>query len=118
MGIDHLISAIDAEISKLQQARTLLSKDVEPTAAPKKRGRPAKSAKAAKPVKAVAKPAKAAKKKAKRTLSPEARKAIADAQRKRWAAQKAAAAKAAKKAPAKKVTAKTEKPVEPATPQS
>jgi len=46
-----------------------------------------KAAKAAKAPKA----AKVAKTKKRRTLSPEARQRIADAQRKRWAAQKAKA---------------------------
>jgi hypothetical protein len=40
-----------------------------------------------------AKAAKPAKKKKKRNLSPEGRKRIADAVKKRWAAQKAAASK-------------------------
>jgi len=122
MGIDHLISEIDAEIARLNEARALLA-GLTSTATPKKRGRPAKAAGAARVVKAVTAAAKPAKTK-KRTLSPEARQAIADAQKKRWAkvarlkktAAKAAAAesaeapakatakapaKAAKKAPAK-----------------
>ncbi|MGA2351353.1 MAG: hypothetical protein ABSF70_13040 [Terracidiphilus sp.] len=85
MGIDNVISEIDGEITKLHQARALLTGAASPAA--KKRGRPAKAAGAAGAVKAVAKPAK----KTKRTLSPEARKAIADAQRKRWAKLKRAA---------------------------
>jgi len=64
MSIATLISDIVAEISRLEEARALLSGASSPI--PKKRGRPAKSAKAAKPVKTVAKPAKAAKRKAKR----------------------------------------------------
>jgi hypothetical protein len=55
---------------------------------------PKKAAVVAAPVAAKpAKPAKLAKKKKKRNLSPEGRKRIAEAVKKRWAAQKAAAAK-------------------------
>ena len=89
MGIDNLISEIDAEIARLNDARALLA-GVTTT---RKRGRPAKTAKAAKAVKAAAKPAKAAKKKAKRNISPEDRARIAAAVKARWAAQKKAAAK-------------------------
>jgi hypothetical protein len=116
MGIDNLISEIDAKIAWLNDARALLA-GVTTT---RKRGRPAKTAKAAKAVKAVkaaAKPAKAAKKKAKRNISPEGRARIAAAVKARWAKQKKAAAKPAKKAPAKKASGKTEKPVEPGTTQ-
>jgi hypothetical protein len=82
MAIDGIIAQLDAEIARLTQVRNLLSATgkveakisaVKETPTRKTRG-PAKSA---------------AKKTAKRVLSPEARKAIADAQRKRWAAQKA-----------------------------
>ena len=129
MNITALLVELDAEIARLKQARTLLAVTESPAVA-RKRGRPAGV------VTAAAKPAKAAKKKAKRTLSPEARKAIGDAQKKRWAkiaAQKKAAAKAtakpvakapakaAKKAgskpTAKKAPAKVVRPVEPSTPQ-
>jgi len=83
MAIDNIIAQLDAEISRLKQVRDLLSStgkvEAKITTAKgkstrKTRGR-AKSAPKAKVVK--------------RVLSPEARKAIADAQRKRWAAQKA-----------------------------
>ena len=87
MSIATLISNIDAEITKLQQARTLLSGVASP--AQKKRGRPAKAAGAAGAVKAVA--AKPAKKK--RTLSPEGRARIAAAAKARWAAVKMAVKK-------------------------
>jgi len=125
MSIANFISEIDAEIARLEQARTLLSGTESPAA--KKRGRPAKAAKAAGVVKAVAD--KPVKKKKKRNLSPEGRARIAAAAKARWAkitAQKKAAAKAAakpakkaptKKAPAKKSPAKAVKPVEPSTPQ-
>jgi hypothetical protein len=71
MAIDNILSQIDAEIARLTQARALLT-SLGTTAAAK--------------TKAVAAPMKARRK---RVLSPEARKRIADAQRKRWAAQKA-----------------------------
>jgi hypothetical protein len=95
MAISDILATIDQEIAQLQQARALLSGS--PVTAPKKSvGRPRKVVAAViKPVKAVkpAKAAKPAKKKKKRNLSPEGRKRIADAVKKRWAAQKAAASK-------------------------
>ena len=65
MTLDNILSAIDAEIARLQQVRALLSSDgtTPPAASVRKR----------------------------RKLSAAARKKIADAQRKRWAKQKAAA---------------------------
>jgi Spy/CpxP family protein refolding chaperone len=84
MAIEGIIAQLDAEISRLKQVRNLLSAtgkvEAKITAVKTK---PAKKAKA----KAVKAPK--AKTGVKRVLSPEARKAIADAQRKRWAAQKA-----------------------------
>ena len=74
MTIESIISQIDAEISRLTQVRALLSNT----------GKVTVSAKGAKVSLA---PAKKARKK--RVLSPEARKRIADAQRKRWAAARA-----------------------------
>jgi hypothetical protein len=69
-----IIEAIDAEISRLQQVRSLLAQSTgigtKIATAGRKAGRPAK--------------------KAKRTLSPEARAKIAAAQKKRWAAAKKA----------------------------
>ena len=72
MEVSRIIAEIDAQISKLQQARTLLAG----TAAPAGRGRP-KGSKNASP--AAAQPRK------KRKLSAEGRKRIADAMKKRWA---------------------------------
>jgi hypothetical protein len=70
MSIENILSQIDAELARLTQARALLANA----------GR----------INLKAVEAKTAVKKAKkRVLSPEARKRIADAQRKRWAAQKA-----------------------------
>jgi hypothetical protein len=73
MSIESIVSEIDAEIARLVKVRALLATT----------GKAAKLAegKAAKAVKAVKGP-KAGKK---RVLSPEARKRIADAQKKRWA---------------------------------
>ena len=81
MEVSNIIKEIDAQIAKLQQARALLA-DAE--AAPKQRGRP----KGSKNV-----PAPAVEKSTvKRTLSPERRKRIADAMKKRWAARRKAKA--------------------------
>jgi len=76
MPIDSILAQIDAEIATLVHARSLLSAagsastKVAVSKGKKKVGRPRKK---------------------RRSLSPEARKRIADAQRKRWAAQKAKA---------------------------
>jgi hypothetical protein len=70
MNVDSIIAALDAEIEKLDQVRALLGKH-EGLASSVGQAKPPKKEKAAK-----------------RTLSPEARKRIADAQRKRWAATK------------------------------
>jgi hypothetical protein len=82
MAIESILTQIDAEIAKLKQVRSLLASTgkvaVEVTEPITKKAKKA------------AKAAPAAKKaKKRRVLSPEARKRIADAQRKRWAAQKA-----------------------------
>ena len=69
MSLENILSQIDAELEKLIKARALLAAagrvDLRKVTA-----------------KAAVKPAR------KRVLSAEARKRIADAQRKRWAAQK------------------------------
>jgi hypothetical protein len=79
MANKEVIAAIDKEIARLQQARTILAGEEEEEVTPRSRG-------AAKQVvkKRVGRPAGT-----KRVLSAEARKRIADAQKKRWAAQKA-----------------------------
>ena len=82
MAIDSVIAQIDAEIARLTQVRSLLASSTGSTTVTA-RGSKAKKA-----------PAKTATRR-KRTLSPEARKRIAEAQRKRWAAQKSKAKKAA-----------------------
>lgn len=72
MAIDSILSQIDAEISRLTQVRKLLAgSDTGSITAPKRKTKAA-----------------TAKFRKTRVLSPEARKRIADAQRKRWAAQK------------------------------
>jgi len=76
VGVSDILSQIDREIAQLQQARALLAGG--PAAAPKK----------AAPAPAAKKPAKK-----KRNLTPEGRKRIAEAVKRRWAEQKKAAAK-------------------------
>lgn len=72
MEVSHILAEIDSQIAKLQQARALLAG----TSAPVRngRGRPKGSKNAA----AITEPRK-------RKLSPEGRKRIADAMKKRWA---------------------------------
>lgn len=65
MSTTDLLSALDAEISRLQQVRAILAGGSNHTAL--KRGRPAGK---------------------RRTMSAEGRARIAEAQRKRWANQK------------------------------
>ena len=76
MAIDSIVAQIDAEIARLTQARALLA------------GLGLTAASAA--LKATNAPAKS-KTEEEAVLSPEARKRIADAQHKRWAAHKAKA---------------------------
>jgi len=89
MANDTILTLIDAEIARLTQVRSLLASagKVADKVTERITGKVAKTAKAAKAPKAP----KAAKVKKRRTLSPEARQRIADAQRKRWAAQKSKA---------------------------
>ncbi len=94
MEVSRIISEIDAQILKLQQARALLS-DSGTTAVvklPSRRGRPKGSKNQVS--KAVVKTtAKVAAPKAKRKLSPEGRKRIAEAMKKRWAERRKQLAK-------------------------
>lgn len=72
MTIDSILSQIDAEIARLTEVRKILagsSTSISVSGPRKTKSAPAK-------------------KRSPRVLSPEARKRIADAQRKRWAAQK------------------------------
>lgn len=86
MAMEEVLAVIDAQISKLQQARAVLEDKSEAPVAAKKagRGRP-KGSKNTAGIAAPATPAAPAKKKGKRQLSPEGRKAIADAMKRRWA---------------------------------
>lgn len=80
MELAAIVVEIDKEIARLQEARTLLSgEQVRP-----KRGRP-------KSVGVVAKP-KVRKKVGRHRLSPEGRKRIAEAMKRRWAERKKLAA--------------------------
>lgn len=84
MEVSRIIAEIDLQISKLQQARELLSGSSTSTG--KGPGRP-KGSKNAKPVKAGASH--------KRKLTPEGRKRIADAMKRRWAERRKLVAKSA-----------------------
>jgi hypothetical protein len=72
MAIETILTQIDSEIARLTQVRSLLAGSDSSSSAAQRA-----------PRKAAGRSRKA------RVLSPEARKRIADAQRKRWAAQKA-----------------------------
>ena len=74
MGVAEILSHIDHEIAQLQQARALLGGS------------------AATKVKRVVAPAAKRTRKKKRNLTPEGRKRIAEAVKRRWAEQKKAAA--------------------------
>jgi hypothetical protein len=89
MAISDILASIDHDITLLQQARMLLGGSAA-TATGKAAGRSVKSS--SKATAACATTAKHTAKK-KRNLSPEGRQRIAEAVKKRWAAQKAAAAK-------------------------
>ncbi|MGA3372491.1 MAG: hypothetical protein ABSC48_12100 [Terracidiphilus sp.] len=86
MANDSIVSQIDAEILKLSQARYLVAATGKAAKAVERITKKTSKAKKAAPV------TKAAKAKKRRRLSPEARERIAEAQRKRWAAQKSAKA--------------------------
>jgi hypothetical protein len=85
MEVSRIIAEIDAEILKLQQARQLLS-GVAAAPAVKRPGRP-KGSKNEKPTAIVAVTRK-------RKLSPEGRKRIAEAMKRRWAERRKGATKA------------------------
>lgn len=71
MGVSEILTQIDKEIAQLQYARSLLAGSV-----------------ASAPKKAAATPATRKPAKKKRNLSPEGRKRIAEAVKRRWAEQK------------------------------
>jgi hypothetical protein len=82
MDLKTILAELDAEITRLQQAKALLSSVNAPVIAAVRRGRRKN---------AVASPAPAKSAKKKRNLSPEGRARIAEAVKRRWAAQKAKA---------------------------
>jgi pyruvate/2-oxoglutarate dehydrogenase complex dihydrolipoamide acyltransferase (E2) component len=77
VGVSEILAQIDKEIAQLQQVRSLLG------------GNAAKAPKKAAAAPAAQKPVK--KRKKKRNLTPEGRKRIAEAVKRRWAEQKKAA---------------------------
>ena len=79
MGVSEILAQIDREIAQLQHARSVLG------------GKAAPAAKKSAAAPAVKKTGKRRKKK--RNLTPEGRKRIAEAVKRRWAEQKNAAAK-------------------------
>jgi hypothetical protein len=89
MALSEILASIDREIAQLQKAR-LLVVGINNSTAKRGPGRPRKVAAA------VATTAAKAAKKKKRNLSPEGRKRIAEAVKRRWAAQRKAAAVGAK----------------------
>ncbi len=106
MDVRKIVAEIDAKIASLQQARAVLLDLDESAAVPKpRRGRPKGSTNAVKT--AAVKIVRTAPRK--RNLSPEGRKRIAEAMKRRWAERRKEAPKAAKKVAAKKEAAsKTE----------
>ena len=78
MGVSEILAQIDREIAQLQHARSVLGGKAAPAA---KKAAAAPTAKTGK------------KRKKKRNLTPEGRKRIAEAVKRRWAEQKKAAAK-------------------------
>ena len=104
--VDNIITQLEGQRAAIERAISAL-RDIggsAPAAVKKaRRGRPPGRPPAASPTPAPA-PVK------KRRLSPEGRKAIIDALKKRWAAKKAAAKKATKKTATKKATKKAAAP--------
>ena len=85
MEVSRIIAEIDTQIKKLQQARALLADTTH--ASRTGPGRPKGSKKSAPVAPATAAPRK-------RKLSPEGRKRIADAMKKRWAERRKQSSKA------------------------
>src|SRR5579875_3238500 len=88
MDVSRILSEIDAEIARLQQARTALTAiaGTGTVAVAPRRGRPKGSTN-----KNTAKPGR------KRNLTPEGRKRIAEAMKRRWAERRASAKSSSKK---------------------
>jgi hypothetical protein len=102
MDVSKIVAEIDAKIASLQQARAVLfDLDESRIASTPRRGRPKGSTNTAKTTAAkneeTHKPAKR-----KRNLSPEGRKRIADAMKRRWAERRKDLPKIAKKVAVKK----------------
>jgi hypothetical protein len=90
VAVKDVLAPLDSEIATLQDACQLLKADSTGSAAPRKAGRPRKAENALlTSVRTTAKTKK--KKKKKRNLLPEGRARIAEAVKRRWAAQKKAA---------------------------
>jgi hypothetical protein len=89
MDVSKILAEIDAKIASLQQARAAILSLEESGPVKAKRGRPKGSVNATKPAKK------------KRNLTPEGRKRIADAMKRRWAVQRKDAAKPKESAKAK-----------------
>jgi hypothetical protein len=102
VNTQEIITALDAEIARLQHARSVIASSGEA----KGPGRPAKSAPSTVPAPK------------KRKLSPEARRKIAAAQKKRWAKQKAAKPVHVTRVPAKKQPEKRVRAVKKGTAQN
>ena len=79
MALKDILAQLDAEIARLEQAKTLLASSDVSTAPAGRRGRPKKD---------TASPAPTQPAKKKRNLSPEGRARIAEAVKRRWASQK------------------------------
>ena len=80
MALKDIIAQLDAEIGRLQEAKSLLAgNDSSLVVAAARRGRPKKNAEA---------PTSLSQAKKKRNLSPQGRARIAEAVKRRWAAQK------------------------------
>jgi hypothetical protein len=86
MDVSRILSEIDAEIARLQQARSALTAIAGSGTVAARRGRPKGSTN-----KSTAKPGR------KRNLSPEGRKRIADAMKRRWAERRASTKSSSKK---------------------
>ena len=87
MDVTRILSEIDAEIARLQQARSALTAIAASGTVAPRRGRPKGS---------VNKKA-ASTSRRKRNLSPEGRKRIAEAMKRRWAERRAATSKGSSK---------------------
>jgi hypothetical protein len=102
MDVRKIVAEIDAKIASLQQARAVLVElDESDLALKPRRGRPKGSTNASKVAAVkIVKPAAR-----KRNLSPEGRKRIAEAMKRRWAQRRNQTAKPATKVAAKKEAA-------------